>query len=230
LSRTRFLNFTGIQEAAAFLGIRLTFLSHHARVVGKGNEKMGIDMRDSRLLSILILILITLTGCSAMQIYSGSQDIQTLLENQAYQLRVRTGNEMIDKAVYEFAFNEFSKYLPIAEKELYTGTLDVLFFSTPKTALFESSGWYTEDGYVGARDSSFTGDRSVVSGETITWQDSTTVVTIKNKDGKKLWSADYTYKGRWELSGFVANTPQEVARLCIKRIARRMKKGFAPAK
>jgi len=190
---------------------------------------MDIDMRHNRFL-VIILMLITLTGCSAMQIYSGSQDVQTLLENQAYQLRVRTGNEMMDKAVYEFAFSEFSKYLPIAEKEPYTGTVDVLFFSTPKTAFFESSGWYTEDGYVGARGSSFTGDRSVVSGETITWQDSTTVVTIKNKDGKKLWSADYKYKGRWELSGFVANTPQEVSRLCIKRIARRMKKDFTLAK
>lgn len=44
------------------------------------------------------------------------------------------------------------------------------------------------------------------------------IVVLKHGDGGRLWSADYSYKGGWELSGWVVNTPAEAARLVAKRL------------
>ena len=41
------------------------------------------------------------------------------------------------------------------------------------------------------------------------------VAIVRGADGQRLYSADYKYKGGWELSGWVVNTPEEAARLKI---------------
>ena len=75
----------------------------------------------------------------------------------------------MDKLVYEFAYLEFGKYLPIAERGSFTGTVDIIFSSSSESAFLGSSavyatttgyvnGWYTGTGYVGV-----TGNASTVS-------------------------------------------------------------------
>lgn len=183
---------------------------------------------------ISIFLILALNACSSMQTYSSFQDVQTIVKNQSYQVRVRTGNEVMDKITYEFAYLEFGKYLPIAEKGSFTGTVDIIFSSSSESAFIGSSagyatttgyvnGWYTGTGYIGATGSATTVGGSISSGGTFTWQNSTMIVILKDNDGKRLWSADYKYKGGWEMSGWSVNTPQEAARLCVQRVAEKLK-------
>ena len=59
------------------------------------------------------------------------------------------------------------------------------------------------------------------SGTFLEWQNSTMLAVLRRADGERLWSADYSYKGGWEMSGWVVNTPEEAARLVAKRLAAR---------
>ena len=47
------------------------------------------------------------------------------------------------------------------------------------------------------------------------------LAVLRRADGERLWSADYNYKGGWEMSGWVVNTPDEAARLVTKRLKAR---------
>ena len=40
-------------------------------------------------------------------------------------------------------------------------------------------------------------------------------------EGEPLWTANYSYKGGYELSGFVIDTPEKAARLVARRLATR---------
>jgi hypothetical protein len=181
-----------------------------------------------------VILFLALNACSSMQTYSSFQDAQTIVKNQSYQVRVRTGNEVMDKLIYEFAYLEFGKYLPIAEQGSFTGTVDIIFASSSESAFVGSSagyattigyvnGWYTGTGYVGATGTASTVSSGISSGGTFTWQNSTMLVILKDSEGRRLWSADYKYKGGWEMSGWSVNTPQEAARLCVQRVAEKLK-------
>jgi hypothetical protein len=52
------------------------------------------------------------------------------------------------------------------------------------------------------------------------------LMALKHADGERLWSADYNYKGGWELSGWVVNTPEEAARLVSRRLKDRFVADF----
>lgn len=188
-----------------------------------------------------VLLLLVLNACSSMQTYSNFRDALMIVKNQSYQVRVRTGNEVMDKLVYEFAYLELGKYLPIAEQGSFTGTLDIIFSSSSESAFIGSSagyatttgyvnGWYTGSGYIGATGSASTVSSGISSGGTFTWQNSTMLVILKDSSGKRLWSADYKYKGGWEMSGWSVNTPQEAARLCIERVAEKLKQDIISGK
>lgn len=190
--------------------------------------------RKMLLVLLLVALISLLCSCSSMQTYSNFKDPQSIINNQSYQIRVRTGNEVMDRIVYEFAYIEFSKHLPVAEKGVFTGTIDIVFSSVSDsnfvgvsnaytTSSGYTNGWYTGAGqiYLNGRNSAIT--NTVSAGTGFTWQNSTMLVILKDTYGKRLWSADYQYKGGMELSGFSVNTPEEAARLCIQRVADRMK-------
>jgi hypothetical protein len=80
----------------------------------------------------------------------------------------------------------------------------------------QASGWYTGNGYIGQAISG--SSAAVTTGSTFEWQNSTMVMVLKHRDGERLWSAYYNYKGGWELSGWVVNTPEEAARLVTRRL------------
>lgn len=52
------------------------------------------------------------------------------------------------------------------------------------------------------------------------------LIVVKKGDGERIWTADYKYKGGWEMSGWVVNTPDEAARLVIKRLKKKFDNNF----
>lgn len=59
------------------------------------------------------------------------------------------------------------------------------------------------------------------------WQNSTMLLIIKSKDGERLWTGEYNYKGGMELSGFWINSPTEAAKLISNRIVDKFVSDFS---
>lgn len=168
------------------------------------------------------------SACSTVESRSAPIPISQIQHDDRIQLLVRTGNDTMDRLLYEIAYQQFSDVLPLREKEPYTGIMEVTFTSesqstfvassnTTGTATAIGSGWYNGSGYTGQATATGSSN-TVASGGSFRWQNSTMLIVIKRADGERLWSADYNYKGGWEMSGWVVNTPEEAARLVTKRL------------
>ena len=178
----------------------------------------------------LALLLMT-AGCSTVETSGLSQPLVQNLSQERVQLRVRTGNEQMDRLVYEMAYQQFADVMPLREREPYTATFDVTFSSAAAGAYIGTSNtvssanasgyaWYTGGGAAGVATVNGASS-SVSSGTFLQWQNSTMLAVLRHADGERMWSADYSYKGGWEMSGFVVNTPEEAARLVTKRLKAR---------
>ena len=144
---------------------------------------------------------------------------------------------MMDRIVYEMAYRQFGEVLPLREKEPFTGVMEIMFTSsgegmfvgsstTTGGATAYGSGWYSGSGYATGTATVSGSSSTTSSGGFMTWQNSTMSAVVKRSDGERLWTADYRYKGGWEPSGFVINTPDEAARLVIKRLRQKLEKDF----
>lgn len=171
----------------------------------------------------LVAGLLLLAGCSTVET-SGTGLTSPNASTDRIQLRVRTGNEQMDRTVYELVYQQFADVLPLREAPPYTGSFDVTFDSSTQSAFLGSSstiastgskGWYTGAGIVSGAASALS------AGAVFDWQNSTMLAVLRGSDGGRLWSADYSYKGGWEMSGWVVNTPEEAARLVAKRLKAR---------
>ena len=151
-----------------------------------------------------------------------------------YVIRVRTPSPALSALVYEFAAQEFSKGLDIAERTPGKGNIEIIFASQGESAFVGSSttiasgqaygsGWYTGNSYYGAVHVTASAN-TLSTGGSFTWQNSTLFVVVRDAEGRRLYSADYKYKGGWEWSGWSVNTPEEAARLCIERVYKQMAK------
>lgn len=143
----------------------------------------------------------------------------------------------MDKLIYEFALLEFRQFIPIVESNAYTGSLEINFKSTAESSFIGSTmeftifsaygnAWYTGSGYLGLSGNATVVSGAITPGGTFTWQNSTMLATLKDAEGKRVWIADYKYKGGWEMSGWVVNTSDEAARLCIERLGKRFSEDF----
>ena len=192
-----------------------------------------VNMKKRRLtFSLSLALLAVLSGCSSMQSSVGSGGHVRLSEHAPFEIQVRTPSAGLSPIVYELAVQEFGKSLDIAEHGPGKGVIEVMFSSQGDSAFFGSSttsttgrvygsGWYTGNTFYGAATS--TGVATTVSsGASFTWQNSTMIVVVRDKEGRRLYTADYDYKGGWEISGWVVNTPEEAARLCIERVRKQM--------
>lgn len=150
---------------------------------------------------------------------------------------VRTGHPVMDKLVYEMAYQQFGGMLPLREQAPYTGTLEVTFTSSDQSVFVGSSstvgsataygsGWYSGGGYVSGTATVLGSSSTLSTGTALTWQNSTMLIVLKRQDGQRLWTADYNYKGGLEMSGFSVNTPGEAARLVLKRLSRKFQDDF----
>ena len=68
------------------------------------------------------------------------------------------------------------------------------------------------------------------SGTMLSWQNSTMLITLKDANGTRLWTADYEYKGGSDISGFWVNTAEGAAKVCVKRLKSRMQKDLFKSK
>ena len=178
--------------------------------------------------ALVCAALACLAACSSLQTTPSTGFHEIIGQGERFQLLVRSGNSAMDKLLYELAYEQFSTVVPLREKEPYTGTMEITFASSTQSAFLGSSstvsnatagasGWYTNTGYLGQA-SAVGSSTTITSGGTFDWQNSIMIVVIKHSDGERLWSGDYNYKGGWEFSGFVVNTPEEAARLVAKRL------------
>ena len=183
----------------------------------------------------LLLLTIALSACSSIRVTPVSIASGPVKKAQAYILEVQTGNVELDKFLYEQCYREFSAVLPIVEKGVYTGVIEVAFLSTTDGASIGGNstassanvqGFYSRYSGVGYTSASLA-TNSVSSGQMLKWQNSSMDVVIKRKEGDRIWSGDYQYKGGWEMSGWSVNTADEAARLCAQRMARYMKTAFS---
>lgn len=153
----------------------------------------------------------------------------SIQKDDRFQLKVRTGSAQLNRVVYELAYHQFSDVLPLREKEPFTGVMEITFISSDQsyftsrssseTTREASDGWYSGEGE--QRDEVSASRKSGAAG-TFIWQNSTMLVVVRKQDGGRIWSADYNYKGGWEMSGFAVNTPEEAARLVLKRLRDRI--------
>jgi len=182
----------------------------------------------------LFAVLALLAGCSSMQTSTGNNGLARLSDSGPFEIRVRTPSPSLSALVYEFAVQELGKSLDIAEREPGKGAIEITFASQGESAFVgtssttvsgqaSASGWYTGNTYYGSVSANGTAN-TVSTGNSFTWQNSTLFVVVRDGEGHRLYSADYKYKGGWELSGWVVNTPEEAARLCIERVHTQMAK------
>jgi len=178
--------------------------------------------------ALLLGFLLLTAGCSTVETSAALKPVSRLASQDRIQLRVRTGNEQMDRLLYEMAYQQFSDSLPIRENEPYTGFLELTFSSTTQNgfmgsqssngvAVSSANGWYSGNA-TGSSAITNLSSATFSSGAELQWQNSTMLAVLKRADGERLWSADYNYKGGWELSGWVVNTPEEAARLVTKRL------------
>jgi hypothetical protein len=197
-------------------------------------------VKPARTAITLIGLAACIAGCSSVETQKKNVPLAAIQASERFQLMVRTGNAVMDKLVYEMVFAQFGSVLPLREKEPYTGVMEVTFASADQSwflgtsgsvgnATASGSGWYSRNGYVGGTATVTGSSTTVSSGGAFTWQNSTMMMILKNSDGERLWTADYNYKGGWELSGWVVNTPEEAARLVIKRLKAKFQNDFRSA-
>ena len=186
---------------------------------------------------IIAFALLMFSGCSSVQTQKAAVSISTIKSQERFQLMVRTGNPVMDKLLYEMAFQQFGNLIPLREKEPYTGVMEIVFLSSDQSSFIGSSstigrvnaygsGWYTGHGQVGSAVTATGISTSLSTGGVLTWQNSTMLIILKKTDGERLWTADYNYKGGMEMSGFVVNTPDEAARLVLGRLKENFENDF----
>jgi len=163
-------------------------------------------------------------------------DFSELKDSKQYKIKVRTPNQQLSQLTYEYAMLEFGSLLNIREKGDVNGVIEITFSSQGQSAFIGSStsttisnvwanAWYT--GYGASMNATGTSNTTdVTSGTMFQWQNGNMVIVIKDTDGKRLWGADYNYKGGWEMSGWIVNTSEDAARLLIKRLAKKFKNDF----
>jgi len=192
--------------------------------------------RMIRLMTIMLLFIILVGGCSTMKTEKGVESVSALVENQPYQIRVRSGHSIMDQIIYDFALLEFGKYLAVSKRDAYMGIIEIIFAGTSGSSFLDSpsdfttgsgieNAWYTGSGYIGLSGSDSTRETDSMAGSTST-QESTMLVNIKGSQGERFWTADYKYKRDLELSGFTTDTEDKAAKLCIKRIVEKLKDDF----
>lgn len=193
--------------------------------------------RMTRLSTIIVLFMILLSACSTMRTEKSTDSFSTLMDNQPYQLRVRSGHSIMDRVIYETASFEFGKYLAISKTDSYRGTIEIIFAGTPDRSYLDSTSdfstsyvpenaWYTGSDYIGLSEHESDGTASgiIMTGK------STMYIAVKDSHAESLWAADYKYKRDTELSTFTAATEEKAARLCIKRIVKKLKHDFPSIK
>jgi len=190
-----------------------------------------------RLSTIIVLCIIVVGACSTMQTEKSAGNFSTLADNQPYQMRVRSGHSIMDRIIYETALIEFGKYFALSETNPYKGTIEIIFAGISDNSFLDSTtdfttssilgnAWYTGSGYIGLSGMDSAQESGSTSPSTIMPDDTTMRINIKGTQAELLWTADYKYKSKLERSFYTSDTEEKAAKLCIKKIADKLKDDF----
>lgn len=171
-----------------------------------------------------VLGLLLAAGCSQMKTGPVS-DLHALEAMGGYRLQVRTDSPELEVPIRLMIAQAFQPYLPIGGSGAQ-GEVRVVFHSS--AGLATSSSDRSEETTVPSTGPSSQPTAEAGPPASRRWLDATMSVVIKDPAGKALWSADYRFRGRWSLAGFFVATPEQAARVCVKEIAKTMRKYFPP--
>jgi hypothetical protein len=172
-------------------------------------------------LLVLFIAVFGLVGCSTLRTVPAG-DSQSLLATPTYQLKVRADNPDLERTVYAMALADLKPILPIGKEKGAAGTVAVAFSSRHATASAWGSVGVGRSWYSGAYPppSGAISDRGIPKAGPRTYENGTLLMTIRDADGHKLWSAEYQLKGRWSL----ADSPEAAARICLKKVTAALRK------
>jgi hypothetical protein len=186
---------------------------------------------------------IILCGCSTMSTQVTPSAPQQISKAN-YSVLVRTGHPGMDRILHEIAVAEYSQLLNINEDETQIdrgGKLEITFASASDGGILglssaitsansAATGWYDGIHYWGGTGYARGTSTAIPPGSMLSWQNSTMLMTLKDAGGIRLWTANYEYKGGWEMSGFWVNSADKAARLCVKKLKDRMKRDLFKGK
>jgi hypothetical protein len=168
--------------------------------------------------------LLVAAGCSQMKT-GPVKDLHALEALGGYRLQVRTDSPELEVPIRLMVVQAFRPYLPIGGSGAQ-GEVQVVFHSSAGLATSLSDG--SERTAVPSTGPSSQPTAEPAPPVSRRWLDATMSVVIKDPAGKALWSADYRFRGRWSLAGLFVATPEQAARVCVKEIAKAMRKYFPP--
>jgi hypothetical protein len=188
--------------------------------------------RMIRLISIIVTLMVLLSGCSTMQTTKSTAHVSALLHNQPYQLRVRSGHFIMDRTIYETAAPEFSTYLTISSKGPYRGIIEIIYAGLSDSSFLEATSdfttgsvlgnaWYIGTGYIELSGSDATRETGSTTAHTTMPEDNTMRINIKGLQEERLWTADYKHK-----SVYTSDNEQKVLKRAIKKIVEQLRKDF----
>jgi hypothetical protein len=204
----------------------------------KEDEKLhkGVVLmnRMIRLIPIIVTLMALVGGCSTLRTNKNTESVSTLLNNQPYQIRVRSGHSIMDRIIYETAAPEFSRHIAISDKGSYRGIIEIIYAGLSDSSFLDATSdfatgsvlgnaWYTGTGYIGlsgsgtARD---TGSGSTAA-RTAMPEDNTMRITIKSSQEEQLWTADYKHK-----SVYSSNNEQKALKRAMKKIVEQLQNDF----
>ncbi len=183
-------------------------------------------------------IIISITACSTIKTNKQAYTYSTVTDKNSYQVRVRSGNLMLDRIIHEAATKEFGKYLHISGEDSFTGFIDITFVLKAKRGITGSSPVYINNVVYG--NSWYTGDEAVPKGsgfssslpgsESIGMfniQKSNMIAVIKKKNGLQFWDAQDAYNGVSDFSRLFVQTVDETAVFSLERIIHQFKNDFS---
>lgn len=193
--------------------------------------------RIIRLISIIVPCIVIASSCSTMRTEKGIDSVSTLVDNQPYQIRVRSGHSVMDRIIYESASIEFGRYLSISKTDSYRGIIEIIFAGTQDSSFLDATtdfatsavggdAWYTGKGYIGLSGSNPTLETGDTSVSTDRPEKRTMRVHIKGAHAERLWTADYKYKGDLTASSLSPDTEEKAAKISIRKIAEKLKDDF----
>ena len=193
--------------------------------------------RMIRSISIIVTLMVLVSGCATKLTTKSSTSFPTLLDNQPYQLRVRSGHSIRDRTIYETASFEFGKYLAISDSGSHRGVIEIIYVGMSEDSFLDTTtdfttssvignAWYIGTGYIELPGSDATREGDSTSARTSIPEDITMRINIKGSQEEQLWTADYKHKTDFERAVFTTDTERKAAKLSIKKIVEKLKEDF----
>lgn len=189
--------------------------------------------RIIRSISIIVTLMVMVGGCATKLTTKSAASLSTLLDNQPYQMRVRSGHSIMDRTIYETASHEFAKYLAISDRGSYKGIIEIIYAGLSDSSFLDATAdfttssvignaWYIGTGYIELRGSDPTRETGSTDTRTVMPEDNTMRINIKGSQEERLWTADYKHK-----SVYTSDNEQKALKRAMKKIVEQLQEDFS---